>query len=351
MRIASAALILLLLAACAAPPRVMQYFPESAEQSSVIAWPDSTRVPRLEYAGQLIGESNFIDENQDQGRGNRLLRWIVGLTNGGGDSKQLIRPQSGTVDSSGRILVTDSGRQAVFVFDEAAAAFDIWYAAASGVEFLSPVGIAETQNGEFIIADAELAEVFVLSESGVPVARFGHDVLTRPTGVSVDQDSGNIYVADTGAHEVKVFSADREVLGSIGIPGSDPGQLNSPMHISVRGDSLYVSDTLNARVHIYSTLDHTLQRVVGSRGTYVGNMVRPKGVAVDSDGNIYVVESYHDHLLIYDSDGRFLLPIGGNGANIGEFFLPAGAWSDDVDRIYVADMFNSRVIIFQFVGS
>ena len=79
-------------------------------------------------------------------------------------------------------------------------------------------------------------------------------------------------------------------------------------------------------------------------------MVRPKGVAVDSDGNIYVVESYHDHLLIYDSEGRFLLPIGGNGTNIGQFFLPAGAWSDSDDRIFVADMFNGRVVIFQFVG-
>ena len=86
------------------------------------------------------------------------------------------------------------------------------------------------------------------------------------------------------------------------------------------------------------------------KGTYVGNMVRPKGVAVDSDGNIYVVESYHDHLLIYDSEGRFLLPIGGNGTNIGQFFLPAGAWSDSDDRIFVADMFNGRVVIFQFVG-
>jgi DNA-binding beta-propeller fold protein YncE len=350
MKLASITLIAMLLVGCAAAPRMMQYYPESADASSAIAWPDSTQLPRLEYAGQLIGEDNFVVKDQELGRGTRLLRWIVGLTGGGNDSKQLIRPQSGTVDPSGKILVTDAGRHAIFVFDEAQADFDIWYDAAPGVEFLSPVGIAVASNGDLIIADAELAEVFVLSNTGVPIARFGRGTLIRPTGVSVDRSNGEIYVADTGAHEIKVFSAHFEFLRSIGIPGSDPGQLNSPMHISVRGDRLYVSDTLNARVQIYSILDGTLQGVVGARGTYVGNMVRPKGVAVDSDGNIYVVESYHDHLLVYDSEGRFLLPIGGNGTNIGQFFLPAGAWSDSDDRIFVADMFNGRVVIFQFVG-
>jgi DNA-binding beta-propeller fold protein YncE len=90
---------------------------------------------------------------------------------------------------------------------------------------------------------------------------------------------------------------------------------------------------------------------IGQRGLYVGNLVRPKGVTVDSDGNIYVVESYYDHLLIYDEDGKFLVPIGGTGSEAGQFFLPAGMWSDKNDRIFVADMFNSRVVIFRYVGT
>ena len=80
-------------------------------------------------------------------------------------------------------------------------------------------------------------------------------------------------------------------------------------------------------------------------------MIRPKGIAVGNDGNIYVVESYYDHLLVYDGGGNFLLPIGGSGRHIGQFYLPAGAWSDDQGRIYVADMYNGRVIIFQYLGS
>jgi DNA-binding beta-propeller fold protein YncE len=79
-------------------------------------------------------------------------------------------------------------------------------------------------------------------------------------------------------------------------------------------------------------------------------MTRPKGVAVDSEGIIYVVESYYDHLLIFDADGKFLLPIGGSGYSAGTFFQPAGIFVDPSGMIYVADMFNGRVAIFQYLG-
>jgi DNA-binding beta-propeller fold protein YncE len=82
----------------------------------------------------------------------------------------------------------------------------------------------------------------------------------------------------------------------------------------------------------------------------VGNLIRPKGVATDSDGNIYVIESYADYLLVYNAKGDFLLPIGGTGAEIGQFYLPSGVWSDADDRIYIADMFNGRIVILQYLS-
>ena len=62
------------------------------------------------------------------------------------------------------------------------------------------------------------------------------------------------------------------------------------------------------------------------------------------------VESYYDHLLVFDRDGRFLLPIGGAGHGPGQFFLPSGVWAGRGGRVYVADMFNGRVSVFQFLG-
>jgi len=337
-------------AACAAAPRTMQYFPEGPGQQARTSWPAPDQAPRLEYAGQLIGEQNFVLQEGGENRGEKFLRWLVGLGSGRDTVNQLLRPQSGIVDASGRILVTDAGRPSVFVFDEANATLAVWREAAVGVDFQSPVGIAARGTGEYLVADAKLGEVFVLSHDGEPVGRFGGDVLIRPTGLDVDEASGRVYVADKGAHLIKVFSGDGNLLQTIGVPGSAPGELNAPMHIRVAGSKIYVSDALNAYIQIYSLTDGQPLGRIGQRGLYVGNLVRPKGVTVDSDGNIYVVESYYDHLLIYDESGQFLLPIGGTGSEAGQFFLPAGMWSDKNDRIFVADMFNGRVVIFRYVG-
>jgi DNA-binding beta-propeller fold protein YncE len=87
----------------------------------------------------------------------------------------------------------------------------------------------------------------------------------------------------------------------------------------------------------------------GERGMYVGNLVRPKGVASDDEGNLYVVESMHDTLLIFDRKGRLLMSLAGND-EASSFYLPAGVWVDKRNRVYVADMFNGRVAVFQFLG-
>ena len=73
-------------------------------------------------------------------------------------------------------------------------------------------------------------------------------------------------------------------------------------------------------------------------------------MALDSDGNVYVVESLHDHLLIFNREGQFLLPIGGAGYSSGQFYLPAGLWIDQGNRVYVADMFNGRVVTYLYLG-
>jgi len=343
------------LAGCAAPGRqVMVYFPETATSDVVadtLAWPAAQATPRLEYAGQLVGEDNFIVESPEAGGGRRFLEWLVGLGRGREQKQQLVRPQSGVVDSLGRILVTDVGRQAIFVFDETAGTFALWRDAAPGVEFRSPVGIVVLADGRYLVADADLGEVFVLDAAGKPAGTFGAATLERPTGVAYEPVSGEVFIADPRAHRVSVFSTDGGLLRSIGVAGDGEGELNAPMHLGVGNGRLYVSDALKGEVLIYDAATGDYLGQIGRRGLFVGNFVRPKGVALDREHNVYVVEGYYDHLLVYSEEGDFLLPLGGTGDAPGQFFLPAGAWSDGQDRIFVCDMFNARVVIFRYVGA
>lgn len=352
MRIAVAIILAVSLQSCASAPTVMQYFPEGDAPATTISWPAPPDVARLELAGLLIGEVNFTQaEGERDGAGLRLLKWIVGLGGRQPEIQQLIRPQSGLVDGSGRILVTDAGRQAVMVFDESAGRLSVWDDAGDGSTFLAPIGVAALPNGEFLVADAELGRVIVLSAEGMPLRHFGQGIVKRPAGLAVDPNTGHTYICDAGAHDIKVFDDAGRLLHKIGKRGTGPGEFNGPTHIQFTQGNLYVTDTLNARVQILATDGRVVADPIGRRGLYVGNLVRPKGVTTDRDGNVYVVESYHDHLLVFDSEGRFLLPIGGSGSGIGEFFLPAGAWTDSKDRIFVADMFNGRVLVFRKLGS
>lgn len=344
-------LVLLLLSGCAEVRYELRYGVEETEYEQLPVWPQPPEVPRFIYAGELTGEGNYVVvENENRTRAERVLAWIVGLAKPESTPRRLQRPVHGTVDADGRVLVTDIAWGAVFVFDQAAGELHIWEEAAIGVPFSSPVGIALGPGSDLLVVDADLAAVFRIGPDGAPVDRFGVGLLQRPTGIARDPETGLVYVADTHAHDIKVFDDEGLLVDVIGGRGERLGQFNFPTHLAWRDGKLYVSDTMNTRVQVFDAMGD-VERSFGERGLFVGNLVRPKGVAVDSDGNIYIVESYHDHLLVHDREGRFLLPIGGEGGGPGQFYLPGGVWIDGNDRVFVADTFNGRVSIFQYLGS
>jgi hypothetical protein len=115
-------------------------------------------------------------------------------------------------------------------------------------------------------------------------------------------------VADTYAHDIKVFDDAGALLHVIGRRGSADGEFNFPTHLAWAQGELYVTDTLNNRIQVLGAEGQVLQRKFGERGLQLGQLVRPKGVSVDGEGNVYVVESYYDSLLVFSPRGEFLLP-------------------------------------------
>lgn len=345
-----AACVLALLAGCAAEPLVMKLDAPAGATARLFPGPETQEVPRYRYVGQLLGETNFKPKDGSQrSAGRKFLAWLAGLDEAPDKPVLLVRPQSGLVDRAGRVLVTDVGRNAVFVFDEAAGRFDVWEKATRSTRFESPIALAPGRDGELLVTDADLGRVFRLAPDGSPRGEFGAGVLLRPTGIVRDAQRGRIFVADTHAHDIKVFDDEGRHLATWGTRGDGPGELNFPTHLALADGVLVVADSMNARVQGFDRDGKVVLRF-GQRGMYVGNMVRPKGVASDDEGNLYVVESMHDTLLVYDRTGRLLMSLAGTDGESGRFYLPAGVWVDGRNRIYVADMFNSRVAVFQFLG-
>lgn len=340
----------LLVTGCAENPKVFSI--TNVTQGEPMVWPAPPEQPRYRYVGELTGEENFTQveaENADN-VAVKALKWLVGLV-GGNNREQIMlqRPQTGMVDADGRVYVTDISRQAVYVFDKVGGKLEVWDMARESSLFKAPIGIAQGAKGEILVADAELHGVFRLDGKGNPVGEFGQGILKRPTGLARDPQRGKIYVADTYAHDIKVFGDDGALLEVIGRRGEADGEFNFPTHLSFAAGQLYVTDTMNSRIQVFNTEGKMVSKF-GKRGLYVGNLVRPKGVAVDSKSNIYVIESFYDNLLVFDSAGRTLLALGGTGKEVGKFYLPSGVWTDNLDQIYIADMFNGRILVLQFLG-
>ncbi len=345
-------LFVLFLSGCATEKQVLRFDPRQVITAERNYFPPVSdgEVPRYVYIGELIGEPNFIDpENKQKNILIEVLKWVVGLFELQ-NPIVLQRPQSGVIDENGRILVTDVSRAAVYVFDPIKGELDVWEFSNGYRRFGAPTGIALGPAGSVFVADSDHKEVVVLDSQGKGQQVIGGGMLERPTGLAWDPNEALLYVSDTQAHQVKVFDMTGRQVRTIGQRGEGPGEFNFPTYLALDKGKLIVADTMNARVQIFRLDGMAPPVIFGERGTKLGDFVRPKGVAVDSENNIYVIESYHDHLLIFNEKTQFLLPIGGGGKAAGKFFLPAGVWTDRSGRVFVADTFNGRVSIFQFLG-
>jgi DNA-binding beta-propeller fold protein YncE len=105
---------------------------------------------------------------------------------------------------------------------------------------------------------------------------------------------------------------------------------------------------MNFRAQVFDRNGKILS-VFGKHGDGSGDMSKPKGISVDSEGHIYISDAHFDNVQIFDGNGEFLLDFGNTGSEEGQMILPAGIFIDGNDRIYVADSYNRRVQIFQYL--
>lgn len=329
------------------------------EERALVYWPPTADVPRYRYLGELVGEPNFEDGRE---RSTNVvmstLQWVAGVFE---KKPQVLmqRPQQGVTGNSGRVYVIDSGRNVVFVFDPSAPAEQksdqgkgqmlMWEFADSRTRFQGLIAVTAAWGDHIAVSDATLGVVVRLDKDGAPAGLIGLGQLKRPTGIAFDPARQLLFVSDTKANDIKVFDATGRLVNTIGSGGERPGEFNAPTHLAFAKGRLYVADTLNSRVQVFDA-DGRYQRQLGERGLYVGNLARPKGIAVGDDGIVYVIESYYGHLLVYTEKGEFLMGINGSGLKDGGFVLPSGVWTDKLGRVFVADMFNGRVVVFQFLG-
>jgi DNA-binding beta-propeller fold protein YncE len=216
-------------------------------------------------------------------------------------------------------------------------------------------GVAVDDNDRLFVADAKLHHVLVFNPKHEQESVIGTDVMVRPGGIALDRENRFLYVADTGQDVVDVFDADNfKLLRQIGKPSkkhnqTDPGTFSLPECVAVDSDgNVYVTDTFNNRVEMFDA-DGGFIDMFGKNGDGPADLERPKGIAIDGDGHIWVVDDAQDKVKVFDRQGRLLIYIGGHGYYPGQFM---GAWGIAIDkqnRVIVSETFPGRVQVFRYV--
>jgi sugar lactone lactonase YvrE len=107
----------------------------------------------------------------------------------------------------------------------------------------------------------------------------------------------------------------------------------------------------NFRVQIFDK-DGKYIKSFGSVGKQIGQFARPKEIAADRDGNVYVVDSAFGNFQIFSPEGELLMYIGERSERDrpAGYMLPSGIAVDEDGRIYFVDQWFSRVDVFRPYG-
>ncbi len=330
-------LALLTLGACTTPPPV-EPVPEAA---STLVWPSPPAEPRVVFVRSI---SRPRDLAFTKGFLTRVFEFVFGET-----EEKIVRPMA-VLDVDQVLYVGDPGAKGVHRFDRRAGRYTLLRGEA-GAPLPSPVGLALGDNGVVYVTDSALGAVFLIKPGAEFALRMPlTEALKQPTGIAFDAAARRLYVVDTAAHCIKVFSTEGAYLSTIGQRGAAEGEFNYPT-LLWRSDSgrLLVTDSLNFRTQIFDAQGKFIHQF-GRMGDGGGDAPRQKGVATDRYGHVYLVDSLLHAVQIFDDAGQFLLSIGGLGQANGEFWLPTGIFIGRDDMIYVADTYNQRVQVFRYVG-
>ena len=325
-----------------------------------IVWPGPPEIARIKFMDLFTGEK--IDPTLFQ-KNKKKQTWMDRMAGQQqtDDMKidklpfQLIRTYGVAVDSKGKIYAGDQGVGAIFIFDPENKDHVELIGNGKQANFGLIVGVAVDDTDRLFVSDAKMRRILVFNTKHEQEGQFGADVLVRPGGIALDNENRFLYVADTGNDVIDVFDADTfKYLRQIGKPShkheqTDPGTFSLPESVAVDSDgNVFVTDTFNDRVEIFDA-DGNFMSMFGKNGDSPADFERPKSIAVDADGHIWVVDAVKGLVKVFNQSGRLLIYFGGQGYFPGQFMGPWGIAIDKFNRVIVSETFPGRVQMFRYV--
>jgi len=299
-----------------------------------------------------------------------ITKW--GSSNGAGDG-QFSDPTDVAVDGSGNVFVVDASHNRIQKFTSTGTYLTEWGSfGTNDGQFDRPYRVIVDDSDNIYVSDSGNDRIQKFDTSGTFLAKWGSPgtndgEFTNPSGMAVG-DTGDVFVGDhlwtTGKSaaskgytpRVQKFDSSGSFLTKWGSPGTGDGEFlgfgsGSIPDVSINDSGeVYAIDVSNDRIQKFDSSGTFLAKW-GSSGLNDGEFTNANGMAVDSSGNIFVVDTDIGakgggtvaRIQKFDSDGNFYTKWGSVGSGDGEFSTPYGVAVDASGNVYVADTLNDRI--------
>lgn len=240
------------------------------------------------------------------------------------DNQTIVKPY-GVALFQGKIYAVDTRGPGYVIIDLVNNEFRTVFGNAGGM-MKKPINITIDSDGTKYVTDTGRNQVLLYDADDQFIQAFGVEGQFKPGDTAID--GKKLFISDLQDHEIEVVDKiTGQLLYKIGsFESMDDERIKEegvyyPTNLEIKDNFLYVSETGNFRIKKY-TLDGQFVMNYGDIGVNFGNFVRPKGISLDREGRMYIVDSAFENVQILDTEGNILLFFGGPGNNPENLNLP-----------------------------
>jgi RHS repeat-associated protein len=274
----------------------------------------------------------------------------------------------------GELFVTDPGNNRVEKWDSTTPPA---FASTIGAgDFTHPGDAAIDAKGHIWVTNAKgNPAIQVFSSSGTREASYGEHgsekgQYVEPDGITINQSTSNVYVADGGAGRIDELSEKGAIVKEIGTKGTGAGQTADPVAVALdpSGD-VWVADRIGQRIEEFNK-EGTFVKAFGwgvskgeekleicttsckegKAGSGEGQFDDPTGI-VYTDGDLHIVDAGNDRLEKFSTAGEYVGHAAGAGSGDGQLSHPQAITAGPGGNMYVADSGNDRIEEFNPYGT
>lgn len=225
-------------------------------------------------------------------------------------------------------------------------------------DFKDPMGIFfDHRSSEIYFADTGNARICVFSNEGMPVTEYKVfreiDTIVNfqtPLDMAVDSE-GIIFVSDIGLGRVIGMDFRGNMVVDIDLTKAE-GTIISAYRIAIDSeDNLFVMDSTNNQILVYTTKGKYRYKF-GKKADGITGITKVSDIYPDRENSLVYVTSFQGgSVLIFDYDGYQIRTFGIHDSGEPNFSLPTGIVVTPDGYIYVADMLRSDVKKFTKEGT